>query len=123
MFPIAASPAGCPAPIPGEVAELAVAAEAAFLGVRPSPRSFSGWVVVAWFASAPVADAFARLAASSFGLPFCKVRPAGGWFLVSVPVAVFKFSGVEGAVPYWIIGLGERETFLNPDEPACFYQT
>jgi len=75
------------APAPAAVAALASAVSGFRLSfVRPSRRSFSGWVCVCVFSSASVAGGFASAVASGLGLPFCRVfRRLGGWG-VSVPV-------------------------------------
>ena len=77
---------GCPAPSSRAVVALA----RSFSGlvgcfVRPSSRSFSGWVCVCSFASLAVARSLALAASSQFQLPFCLVRSVGGQFRVSVP--------------------------------------
>lgn len=85
--PVICSPwLGCPAPLSRAVVALA----RSFLGlgvcsVRPSSRSFSGWVCVCSFASGSVARSFAAAASSQFQLPFCAVRAVGARFRVSVP--------------------------------------
>ena len=144
VFGAIASPVFCAAPFPGEVVRLARAAGASFVCCRPSSRSFSRWVCVAFFPYRAAAQGFAvpvaglfpasefsrapfcacrpsvrsfsrwvcvvffrsRAAASSFAVPvagllsgsefscgsgFCLVRSSGGWFRVSVPVAVEAF--------------------------------
>lgn len=79
---------GCPASTAADV--LALARHFPGLGViavRPSFRSFSGWVCVCSFASQSVAVAFARAAASRFlgsGCG-CVVRAVSRRFRVSVP--------------------------------------
>ena len=58
---------GCPAPVAAEVWLLAQSFPGlGVVAVRPSRRSFSGWVVVCSFASELVACAFAARAASRF---------------------------------------------------------
>ena len=96
---VASSPVACPAPVPGLVAGFAASRGASFLCVRPSIRSFSGWVGCVLFASQSAAGEFAEAAASEFGLPFCAVRSVGSWFSVSVPCLVSEFCVPEGAVP------------------------
>jgi hypothetical protein len=54
--------------------------------LRPSPRSYSGWVLAVSFSSPAVASSFARAWSGRLGLP-CFVRPAPGAWVVSVPVA------------------------------------
>lgn len=79
---------GCPAPCRAEVVQLARTFPGlAVVAVRPSERSFSGWVAVCSFRSRSTAIAFSRSAASSLlGEDcFCAVRPAGRRFRVSVP--------------------------------------
>jgi hypothetical protein len=83
------SPASVSAPSPAAVSVLASAvAGFRFSFVRPSPRSFSRWVVVCVFSSASVADGFAAAVASGLSLPFCRVRRCLGGWGVSVPVFV-----------------------------------
>ncbi|MBD1836667.1 hypothetical protein [Coleofasciculus sp. FACHB-501] len=89
---VAPSPLVVPAPAPAAVWVLARSfAGLGVVAVRPSVRSFSGWVCVASFASRPVAAAFSRAAASELlGGGFCAVRPSpsGRRFRVSVPCLV-----------------------------------
>ncbi len=89
------SPPLCPAPFPGEVRRLAVAAGADWLCLRPSVRSFSRWCVVVYFSSRAAASAFAApvaglLPGASFsaGVSSVVVRRCGAWWCVSVPVSV-----------------------------------
>ena len=57
------------------------------LGLRASSRSFSGWVVVAAFASRPSAARFARRWSAALAVPvFVRSAPSGR-LLVSVPVS------------------------------------
>ncbi len=110
VFGAIASPVFCAAPFPGEVVRLARAAGASFVCCRPSSRSFSRWVCVAFFRSRAAAQGFAvpvagLLSGSEFscGSGFCSVRSSGGWFRVSVPVAVEAFSPVSGLCPcFWV---------------------
>ncbi len=110
VFGAIASPVFCAAPFPGEVRRLALAAGASFLCCRPSSRSFSRWVCVVFFRSRSAASSFAvpvagLLSGSEFscGSGFCLVRSSGGWFRVSVPVAVEAFSPVSGLCPcFWV---------------------
>jgi hypothetical protein len=79
------------APFPGEVARLARRCGAEFVGFRSSSRAFSRFVCVGWFPSESLAVGFAEAAVASFPLawaPFAPfvVRPAGAWWVVSVPV-------------------------------------
>lgn len=78
---------GCPAPVAAEV--LCLAKSFPGLGVvaiRPSGRSFSGWVVVCSFPSAEVAKAFSDAAAQLLGEGcFCVVRHVGRRYRASVP--------------------------------------
>lgn len=85
----ASSPAA-PAPLPAAVWLLARSFPGlGVVAVRPSSRSFSGWVCVCSFASRSVAAAFARAAvASLLGGGFCAVRCFGRRFRVSVPCLV-----------------------------------
>lgn len=94
----AVSPVSCPAPVPGEVAVAASAVGASFFCVRPSSRSVSCWVAVAFFSS-PAASAFAASVADLCGFPFCVVRSVGQWQLVLVPVAVSGFESAVGSLP------------------------
>ena len=89
------SPPSCPAPFPGEVRRLAVAAGADWLCLRPSARSFSRWCVVVFFSSRAAASGFAApvaglLPGASFsaGVSSVVVRRSGAWWCVSVPVSV-----------------------------------
>jgi hypothetical protein len=75
------------APSPAAVASLASAVSGfRFSFVRPSRRSFSGWVCVCLFSYPSVAGGFASAVASGLGLPFCRVRRCFGGWGVSVPV-------------------------------------
>lgn len=105
VFSVSRSPLGCPAPVPGVVASLAVACGGSFFGLRPSSRSFSRWVAVVWFGSSGAAESFAAAACSRFGLPFCAVRACGAWWCVSVPVFVRSFSVVSGGLPCLFVSL------------------
>ena len=89
------SPPSCPAPFPGQVRRLAVAAGASWLCLRPSSRSFSRWVVVVFFSSRSSAAGFAAPvpavlpgACFSSGVSSVVVRRCGSWWCVSVPVSV-----------------------------------
>lgn len=83
------SPASVFAPSPAAVSTLASAVVGfCFSFVRPSPRSFSRWVVVSVFSSPAVAAGFATAVASGLSLPFCRVRRVFGGWGVSVPVFV-----------------------------------
>ena len=79
------SPPSCPAPFPGAVRRLAVAAGASWLCLRPSVRSFSRWCVVVYFSS--------RAAASGFAAPVPAVLPgacfSSGVSSVVVPGGAF----------------------------------
>jgi hypothetical protein len=79
---------GCPAPAAAEVWLLAQSFSGlGVVVVRPSRRSFSGWVCVCSFASELVARSFAARAAGRFlgaGCG-CVVRRFGPRFRVSVP--------------------------------------
>ena len=92
---LASSPVPCPAPFPSWVVPCASVVGASFVSLRPSSRSFSGWVVVAFFSSRCAAGSFARraswlLPAGSFscGASFVAVRRRGFWWCASVPVSV-----------------------------------
>jgi hypothetical protein len=95
LFSASVSSVSVAAPAPAVVCAFAAARGALWFGVRPSPRSFSGWVGVAVFASSSAAGGFARLASSRFCVPFCVVRSLPHGFAVSVPV----FVGVVPSVP------------------------
>lgn len=89
------SPVGCFAPFVSDVVPLARAAGASWLCLRPSSRSFSRWVVVAFFPSFAAASGFASPvagllpgAAFSGGVSSCVVRRCGSWWCASVPVSV-----------------------------------
>lgn len=83
------SPRSVSAPAPAAIAALAsVVSGCRFSFVRPSPRSFSGWVCVCLFSSPEVAGGFAAVIADSLDLPFCRVRLYFGGWGVSVPVFV-----------------------------------
>lgn len=86
---ISSSFVGCPAPSSAAVVALARSFGAGVCFVRPSSRSFSGWVcVVAVRGSAAAAAVAAAAAARFFGSGcFCAVRPGlrAGCFRVSVP--------------------------------------
>ncbi len=86
------SPSAVSAPPSSLVASACSLAGGFRCGVRPSRRSFSGWVCVCYFCSRSVASSFARRLASALGVPFCSVRLAlggfGGFWSVSVPVFV-----------------------------------
>ncbi len=83
------SPLSVSAPSPAAVSVLASAVSGfRFSFVRPSRLSFSRWVCVCVFSSAPVAGGFAAAVASGLGLPFCRVRRCLGGWGVSVPVFV-----------------------------------
>lgn len=76
------------------VVPCARAVGAPFVSLRPSSRSFSGWVLVAFFPSFVAADSFAARAVSLVpgfpfvgSVPFCAVRRCGSWWCVSVPVS------------------------------------
>lgn len=81
------------APFPGVVAGCARVSGASFACCRPSRRSYSGWVLVVFFAGAAEARAFAALAVRCLRSEFFSrgeacvvVRSVGRWFAVSVPV-------------------------------------
>ena len=91
----ASSPVPCPAPFASWVVPCARVVGASFVSLRPSSRSFSGWVVVAFFSSRAAAGSFAAraswlLPASSFscGASFVVARRCGVWWCASVPVSV-----------------------------------
>lgn len=103
----AASAAGVAAPLPAEVAELAFFFGARWVSVRPSSRSFSGWVAVVCFPEwdEEAADFFSVEAAALLGdCCFCLRRASAGWVRVSVPVAVSAWESVAvGSLPvfFW----------------------
>ncbi|MGE5659719.1 MAG: hypothetical protein ACM37W_24260 [Actinomycetota bacterium] len=94
-----ASPVSVSAPSPAEVAELAVELGGAFLLVRPSSRSFSRWVAVVFFGSESSASSFGGACVRRFELPLVLGRPAGAWWVVSVPVFVSSFRAGRGSLP------------------------
>ncbi len=99
------SPFSVTAAVPGEVVPLALASGASFLCIRPSARSFSGWVTATFFTSERVALRFATNASMSFALPFCAVRANGAWFCVSVPVSIRSFSVIGRSLPCLFVAL------------------
>lgn len=115
---VSVSPVGCPAPVPGVVVGDALAAGASFSCVRPSARSFSGWVCAVLFGSRAAASGFAAAAAARFGFPFCAVRSCGAWFSVSVPcfVSSFSASGVSSPCLWSSLASGR----LPVDVPLSF---
>lgn len=108
------SPSSVSAPVPGSVASLAASAGASFLCVRPSARSFSGWVCVCLFGSSASASAFAGSTASAFGVPFCAVRSSGSWFAVSVPCFVSWWCCPVGSLPCLWVSLGGGSAPVPP---------
>lgn len=98
-FVAEASRSACDAALPGRVAKLASRAGASFLCIRPSSRSFSGWVCCVYFGSGSEAAEFSEVVAFRCGFPFCVVRPVGEWHAVSVPVAVSEVPSVPGGLP------------------------
>ena len=104
IFSVFVSPAAVVAPCPSRVALRAASFGASWLCVRPSGRSFSGWVAVALFASGSSAHAFAQFAASRLGLPFCAVRSCGDRWSVSVPCFVSRVPFAwSGCLPFaWL---------------------
>jgi hypothetical protein len=99
IFRVFPSFVGCPAPVPGELAYLACSCDASFLLIRPSVRSFSGWVTVVFFGAESAALQFSLSTSEAFTLPFCVVRAAGIWWCVSVPVSIGVFSLVGHSLP------------------------
>ncbi len=80
------SPAGPPPPAVAGSAAAAGPGLVAF-GLRPSGRSFSGWVAVPVFSSLRLASRFASVWSGRVAsAPFCAVRPSASGFAVSVPV-------------------------------------
>jgi len=79
---------GCPATGADEVLQLAKSFPGlGVVAIRPSGRSFSGWVAVCSFRSAEVAKAFSDAAAAQLlgDECFCVVRRVGRRYRVSVP--------------------------------------
>lgn len=79
---------GCPAPGAADVLQLAKSFPGlGVVAIRPSGRSFSGWVAVCSFRSAEVAKAFSDAAAAQLlgDECFCVVRRVGRRYRVSVP--------------------------------------
>ncbi len=83
------------APFPGVVAPSVRYFGGCFVCMRPSLRSFSGWVLVGFFPSFACAGEFAAFASRclspcsvffSSGVVRCSVRRRGSWWCVSVPV-------------------------------------
>lgn len=88
MFVVRSSFVGCPAPLAASVLALArLFPGLGAVAVRPSVRSFSGWVCVCSFRSSVVARRFASVAAARFFAPgaFVAVRRVGRRFRCSVP--------------------------------------
>ncbi|PAX59426.1 hypothetical protein [Brunnivagina elsteri] len=82
---------GCPAPVAAEVFSLAWSLGVGVCAVRPSARSFSGWVCVSSFSSQSAALRFAAVAGVRFfgaADTYFAVRRFGRRWRVSVPVAV-----------------------------------
>lgn len=120
---VSPSPSGVFAPAPAWAAARAAGAGASWFLVRPSVRSFSGWVGVCLFSSAPAAGSFARWVCRVCGFPFCVVRRAGSLFGVSVPVFVSVVPLVSaGSLPLrWFSlsggGGGSFSPFTSPLSP------
>lgn len=100
---VVASPIGCPAPLPGEIARIAAAAGASFLSIRPSYRSFSLWVCSLLFPSFAEASAFSESASCAFDMPFCAVRLVGSEFAVSVPCFISDWCCPADSVPCLVV--------------------
>jgi hypothetical protein len=97
MF-ISSSFVGCPAPLAGEVVSLAWSLGVGVCSVRPSSRSFSGWVCVCSFRSQSAALRFAAVAGVRFfgaGDTYFAVRRFGRRWRVSVPVVVSSVVAVR----------------------------
>jgi hypothetical protein len=77
----------------------------AFLLVRSSRRSASGWVLLAGFHSLPAARAFARWSAARLGFSVV-VRPGPGCWSVSVP-----FAPAAAPVSVWLSVCGGVRSF------------
>jgi len=100
VFSAALSPAGSPAPAPAAVVRRAASLGASWACVRPSGRSFSGWVVACLFGSESAASSFASFAAGRLSVPFCAVRAAGAFWSVSVPCLVVSLPACpSGCLP------------------------
>ena len=90
-------------PCPGEGAGLGRRAGASFVSLRSSRRSLSGWVVVLWFSGRAEAVGFGRAVAPLSPRRFVALRCCGGWWCVSVPVAVFLSSSPVDSCPVWFV--------------------
>ena len=110
---VAASPPGCHAPLPGEIARLAASTDASFLSIRPSTRSFSLWVCSVLFPSFTEASAFSESASSAFDLPFCAIRLVGSEFTVSVPCFVSSWYAPADSVPCLVVSFQSPPPFLS----------
>ncbi len=88
------SPSGVDAVAPSLVAAACAAARGLRSFVRPSPRSFSGWVCCCIFSHFDEAEWFAHRLASALSVPFCRVRSWGAFFSVSVPCLVRSAPGL-----------------------------
>jgi hypothetical protein len=109
------SPVAVSAPAPGAVARRAASFGAAWVCVRPSSRSFSGWVAACLFSCPVAARRFAVYAAGRLSVPFCVCRPVGSWFAVSVPVSVASVPAVPvGSLPVSWFALGSSAPALAP---------
>ncbi|MGK7894077.1 MAG: hypothetical protein AB4372_10740 [Xenococcus sp. (in: cyanobacteria)] len=84
------SPSGVDAVAPSLVASACVAAGGLRSFVRPSSRSFSGWVCCCVFAFFDEAEWFASELSRALSIPFCRVRSYSGCFSVSVPCRVVR---------------------------------
>lgn len=100
MF-VSSSFVGCAAPSSREVAALAWSLGSGVCAVRPSRRSFSGWVCVCSFGSESAALRFAAVAGVRFfgaADTYFAVRRFGRRWRVSVPVVVSSVVAVRVVV-------------------------
>ncbi len=109
------SPDAVSAPAPAAVARRAASFGAAWVCVRPSSRSFSGWVAACLFSCPVAARRFAAYSAGRLSVPFCAVRLAGAWFAVSVPVFVSSVpSAPAGCLSFSWFALGASAPAPTP---------
>ncbi|MFB2772262.1 hypothetical protein ACE1AT_23685 [Pelatocladus sp. BLCC-F211] len=88
VFVVRSSFVGCPAPLAAEVVSVAQSFGVGVAAVRPSGRSFSGWVCVCSFGSFAAAREFARAVGVRFfgeSDTYFAVRAVGRRWRVSVP--------------------------------------
>lgn len=119
---VSPSPSGVSAPAPAWVAARAAGGGASWFLVRPSVRSFSGWVGVCLFSSGPAAGSFAQWVCHVCGFPFCVVRRAGSLFGVSVPVFVSVVPLVAaGSLPCRWFSLSGGSGSPSPSPLSSFF--